>query len=114
MYADRRDVLPHLRLAREIAPDSEHAEAAAELAKQLERIVGDSAQIASSGPTTRAIAELPEEQRIAAYIGQLKDLCCPQMSQPGSIMPYLAIEGDMPSEETPTALLKAIMLRYQP
>lgn len=104
MYADRSEVLPHLRLARELAPDSESGKAATELLAQLERMTARKAQSPASSPA--GIEAMPSDQRAAAYIDALKDLSCPQLSQPGSIMPYVTLRGDQPSEDTPSAHLK--------
>ena len=104
MYADRRDVIPHLRLATQVAPESEHAKASSELLQQLERI------IASKTGTTNAVSQPKqgEAATVAAYIEQLVDLKCPQVSQPGSIYPYVVIDGDQPSEDTPSTHLRQL------
>lgn len=106
MFADRREVLPHLRLAQRIAPDSVHAKAAAELLPQLERMVTEEDRAASSRSAPQDFAKLPEELRAKAYIAQLKDLHCVQFAQPGSIMPYVTPIGEELSEDTPSAQLK--------
>ncbi len=101
MYADREHVIPHLRLAAKLAPESKHAEAASELLRQLEQIIASRAQTAD----TVGKPEQGNATMVAASIEQLIDLKCPQLSQPGPIHPYVVIDGDRPSEDTPSTHL---------
>ena len=106
MYADRQQVLPHLRLVQRIAPDSEHAKAAAELLPHLERMITSESRRPSSRPAAEDIGKLPPDGRARAYIEQLRDLHCVQSSQPGAIMPYATPKGRELSKDTPSAKLK--------
>lgn len=96
MFADRAEVLPHLRLVPKLAPKAEFTATAVDLAGHLQRLIDGAAQPAAH-PDKIETAE--------SYISLLKDLHCVQVSQPGWISPYFASVGGMPDENPPSKKL---------
>jgi len=106
MYADRREVLPHLQLVLELSPEGKYAQQSQDLLKHLKRLVikeGDEAD-----------DTVDESERAKLYISSLKDIRCPQMAQPGFIMPYLAIVDGKPDQHPPTTKLKEMGMKAVP
>jgi hypothetical protein len=111
MYADRREVLPQLRLAKELSPKGEYAAQAQDLLDRLQRLV---AEKGNQPDATVDASKLSEAERAKLYVSQLRDLCCPQMSQPGAIEPYLAIVDGKPDQHPPTLKLKEMGMKAVP
>jgi len=105
MFADRKDVLPHLKLVLELSPRGEHAEDAKELLRRLEQMIAEQEDASSSTPID--VLELPEPARAQYLVSQLKDLRCAQWGQPGDIEPYGAsLSGHPePDKSLPTTQL---------
>lgn len=102
MYADRKEVLPQLQLVSKISPHGEFAEQAGDLAERLEKLIAQKNRPAKVEDETK----LNPQQRAELYVSQLVDLWCPQMSQPGFIMPYLAIVDLKPDQQPASAKLR--------
>ena len=60
------------------------------------------------------VSKLSDDEFAGWYISQLVDLRCVQLSQPGDIIPYLAIEGDRPSLTQPALMLKLMGMKAVP
>ena len=60
------------------------------------------------------VSNLPDADRAKLYVSQLRDLYCPQMSQPGDIIPYLAVVDEKLDEHSPTIKLKEMGMRAAP
>ena len=102
MFADRREVLPQLKLSITLAPESEIAAQAKDLVKRLESIVAQEQQ-----PQAKPdYSKLSIEQLAEAYIAQIKNLHSPQFSQPGFIEPYSGAVVGQSALLAPTMLLK--------
>lgn len=99
MFADRSEVLPHLRLVQKLSPESGYAADAKELSERLEKMIAERAKrpVAKVDET-----KLTDEEKIAYYIAQLPDLHAAQVSQPGWISPYYGkiVDGTTPKEAT--------------
>ena len=108
MYADRGDVVKQLRLVEKIAPKSTYASSAKELADRLDKIIKQQGNKQDSQPD---VSKLSDDEFAGWYISQLVDLRCVQLSQPGDIIPYSAIEGDRPSLTQPALMLKLMGIR---
>ncbi len=111
MYADRKDVLQQLRLVSEISPKGEYSDQAKELVRHLERMVAGGAE--SLKPSLDE-SKMGEAERIRFYVTQLKDLNCPQMSQPGDIAIYATIVDGQPDENPPSAKLLRLVMKAVP
>ena len=111
MYADRAEVVKHLRLVAKISPKSEFADQSKDLADRLDKIV---AQQAAKPAAPVDKSKLTDEQRANLYVSQLVDLRCPQMSQPGFIVPYLAVVDSTPDQNPPTAKLRQMEMAAVP
>ncbi len=111
MYADRTEVVKHLRLAAKISPKSAFAFDAKELADRLDKI------IAQQGAKPAAKVDenkLDNEQRASLYVSELVNLRCPQLSQPGFIERYLAIVDGKPDQNPPTLKLRQMQMAAVP
>jgi hypothetical protein len=89
-FADRKEVLPHLRLAAKLSPHFEFGTDVNDLAARLEALVAESEK---EQPAKNSETGLSAAEKAELYVSQLKDLHCVQMSQPGSIMPYGLSDG---------------------
>ncbi|MCC6488051.1 MAG: hypothetical protein IT364_11180 [Candidatus Hydrogenedentes bacterium] len=100
MFADRKEVLPHLRLALQLSPNGEHAKDAKDLLHRLEKMVTEDASppIAPRNPL-----EMPEPARAQYFVSQLRDLRCQQWAQPGDIALYGV--ASVPDKSLPTSQL---------
>jgi len=85
MYADRREVLPHLRLVVQLSPNGAFAPQALDLIPRLEKLIAE--QNNNVQPVDEST--LSDREKAALYITQLKDLRCPQSGQPGTIEAYI-------------------------
>lgn len=104
MFADRREVVPQLKLAIKVAPDSEYAEQSKDLLKHLEPLIAQEQR-----PKAKVeYSKLNKEQLAEAYIAKLKDLHCEQAGQPGDIEPYLGVVVGESSPIAPTLLVKQL------
>jgi hypothetical protein len=83
--ADRREVLPHLRLVVRLSPEGSYAAQAKDLLAHVEKLVAEAAAKPAEDVDE---STLTDAQRATLYVSQLKDLSCPQGGQPGFIMPY--------------------------
>ena len=103
MYADRGEVVKHLRLVSKISSKSEFADKSKDLADRLDKIIAEKA-----GKPAKQVDEskLNDEERMNLYVSQLADLHCFQFAQPGEIEPYLAVVNGMPDQNPPTAKLR--------
>ena len=112
MYAERREVLPHLRLVIELSPKGEYAGQAQDLLKHLERLITDEGRNSARAVD---VSKLPDSERAKRYIAQLRDLCCPQVAQPGFIEPYMGgyVNGK-PVFFTPTLALRGLGMKAVP
>ena len=110
MFADRQDVLPHLRLVSKLSPKGQNTEQTNDLIERLEKL------IAKKGDSMKAEDEnkLDAQQRADFYISQLIDLRCPQMSQPGDIVIVLAVADGKPVENPPTLKLQQMGMTAVP
>jgi HEAT repeat protein len=111
MYANRKEVLPHLRLVLELSPECDYVAQAKDLAGRLEKLV---AQQNGNAGTAVDESKLTDAKRAELYVSQLKDICCPQMAQPGDIFPYLAVRDGKPEEHPPTLRLKEMGMQAVP
>jgi hypothetical protein len=104
MYADRREVLPHLQMVIQVAPKSEFASDAKTLLNPLERMVAEERLTTKRAqPKQEALSDAEKADH---YISLLIYLWCPQMSQPGFIEPYFTLNGEQPTQDTPTTHLR--------
>jgi hypothetical protein len=110
MYADRKEVIPHLRLAIELSPNGQFAAPSKDLIDHLEKLIED------DGKPKQPIIEsnLKGSELAEFYVSQLKGIHCPQMSQPGFIMPYLAVVDGKAGERPPTVKLKEMGMTAVP
>jgi hypothetical protein len=112
MYADRREVLPHLRLVIDLSPKGEYAAQAQDLLKHLERLIADEGR---KNAAAVDMSKLPDSERAKRYIAQLRDLCCPQIAQPGFIEPYTGgFVNGKPVLFTPTLALRGLGVKAVP
>ncbi len=106
MYADRREVLPHLRLVSELDPDGEYAAQARDLVAHLERMVAEQEQAEGKAVPEVDESRLADTAKARLYVSQLKDLRCPQSVEPGFIRPYVVFDGARTTQDTPTRKLR--------
>jgi hypothetical protein len=85
MCAGRREVLPHLRLVNELSPNGQCAAQARDLLKHLERSIAEEGKKPGTAVDESKLTDL---EKAKLYLAELRDLRCPQMSQPGDITPY--------------------------
>lgn len=97
MFADRSEVLSHLRLVGKLSPECKYAATSKDLSERLEKMI---AEQANKPPTKVDEEKLSDEERAKLYISQLKDLHAVQFAQPGSIIPYL---GQLVTKDDPDA-----------
>jgi hypothetical protein len=99
MFADRTEVLPHLRLVPRLSPESDFGTDVQDLISRIERLIadgekGDVVEIDESG--------LDEAGKAKFFISQLRDVQYRQMGQPGGISPSIAYDGNQEEENPPT------------
>lgn len=111
MFADRREVLPHLKLASALSPESEYAAQAKDLLAHLEKMIAIAPEASKQLPSGQSTTD---EQRAQFYVSQLRDLNCPQFAQPGFINPYMMMVDGQPDENPPTVHLKAMGMKAVP
>ena len=111
MYADRQEVLPHLRLVKELSPRGAYAAHARDLLDRLQRLIDAKA---NQRAETVDVSKLSDADKAKFYVAQLPDLWCPQMSQPGFIVPYMAVVDGKPDEHPPTLKLKEMGMKAVP
>lgn len=111
MYADRREVLPQLRLVKELSPKGDYAAQAQDLLDRLQRLVAEKRNQLDAAVK---VSKSSDAERAKFFVSQLKDLSCPQMSQPGSIEPYLAVVDGKPDQRPPTLKLKEMGMTAVP
>jgi hypothetical protein len=111
MYADRGEVVKHLRLVSKISPKSEFADKSKDLADRLDKVIAEKA-----GKPAKQLDEskLNDEERANLYVSQLVDLHCFQFAQPGEIEPYLAVVNGMPDQNPSTAKLRQLQMTAVP
>jgi hypothetical protein len=112
MYADRKEVLPHLQIVVKIAPESEYAVQAKDLLPHLERLIRAEQNARQEPPAEEA--KLNDDQRAKRYVAQLPDLHCMQFSQPGFIQPFMTITDGKPNPNPPTARLRSMGMAAVP
>jgi hypothetical protein len=112
MFADRKEVVPHLRLAEKLAPDAEFGTDPGDLADRLDKLVA-AAEMKAADPQPKA-AELNDAQKAELYVSRLRDLHCVQMSQPGDIMPYMGTMVGKSGRGTPATSLKSLGMAAVP
>lgn len=102
MFADPRDVIPHLRLAARLSPGAKFGTDIDDLTTRLEKLIAEREQ-----PGTAQIPEaaLTDSQKADRYVAQLKDLHCRQWGQPGWINPFVAFAGEQADENPPSQRL---------
>jgi hypothetical protein len=111
MYADRQEVVPHLEIISRVSPEGKYASGTKELLDQLRRLIAEGG---------KNVARLKDESRLTdvekaeMYVAQLKDIRCPQISQPGEIVRYLAIKDGKPDQNPPTLKLKQLGIAAVP
>jgi hypothetical protein len=110
MFADRKDVLKHLILVSRISPQGKFAAQADELAGRIGRLIANAAK----APSTLVNDKRPEDEPARLLLSQLIDLHCSQMSQPGSINPWLAMDRGQPVLLPPTRLLANMGMKAVP
>jgi hypothetical protein len=110
MFADRREVIPHLRLVLELSPNGEFGKQAKELVPRLEKLVAEEKN-PKNGINESKLSDL---ELAEFYVSQLKDVRSPQLGQPGMIVPYLAVVDGKPDTKPPTVKLKEIGMRAVP
>lgn len=99
MFAERKEVLPHLRLVAKLSPEGEYADDAKDLVQRLETLIaGGRAQPVNED-------ELSDTERAELYVSRLKDIHCVQVAQPGHIDVYFVFVDGQPDEEGPTKRL---------
>lgn len=110
MFADRKEVLPHLRLVGELSPEGEFAAQSKDLVGHLEKLVAD------ENKPEKVVDEskLSDAAKAELYLSRIPDLRCPQMAQPGFIVPYLPVVDGRPDENPPTLKLKDMGLQAVP
>lgn len=111
MYADRREILPHLRLVKELSPKGQYAAQAQGLAKHLERLVAEDGKKPKTSVDESRLSDVEKAKR---YISELRDLRSPQTSQPGDITPYWGIVEGGASLIPPTVKLRAMGIKAAP
>ncbi len=104
MFADRREVLPHLRLVSKLSPDGEYAADAGDLLVRLERLIEEEPKEKSNLDETK----LSNAEKARLYVSQLKSLCCSQTGQPGDIDPYIGVVNGKLERTPPTLKLKQL------
>jgi hypothetical protein len=102
MFADRQEVLPHLRLILELSPKGEFAVQSKDLLDHLEKLIADEKK--PKQPLDES--KLKDSELADLYVSRLKDVHCPQMMQPGFIMPYMGTVVGKPGDALPTVKLK--------
>ena len=110
MFADRKEVLPHLRLVAELSPKGEFAAQSTDLVNHLEKLVADKKKPENVVDESK----LSDAEKAELYVSRIKDLRCPQMAQPGFIMPYMAIVDGKPNQNPPTLRLKELGMSAVP
>ena len=110
MYADRKDVISHLRLVSKLSPQGKYAAQAKDLLSHLERLIAEEKKFTETVDEMK----LTDSARAEFYISQLKDIRCPQMAQPGFIMPYVAVVDGMPNLNPPPLRLKEMGMTAVP
>ena len=110
MFADRAEVLPHLRLVSELSPNSEFTAQSKDLVLHLERLVAEEKK-----PKT-AVDEstLSDAEKAELYVTQMKDLRCQQMGQPGFIISHGEMVNGKPGDKPPTAKLREMGMSAVP
>jgi hypothetical protein len=111
-FADREEVLPHLRLVLELSPEGEYGTQAKDLLERLEVLVADEKRAVAQPPIDEA--SLSEADKTAFYISELKDVCCEQTGQPGFVILYEGTLGGHPSSALPTSKLEELGMRAGP
>lgn len=97
MFADRREVLPHLKIASKLSWKAEFGLDVDELIKQIERLIATETQPAKAVDES----QLTDTEKAKFYLSQLKDLHGSQMGQPGGVSIYYSFDK---SDEEPTPL----------
>jgi hypothetical protein len=110
MFADRSEVIPHMQLVIELSPNGEFAKQAKDLIPRLEKLIADEKNPKKDVDESK----LSDSELAEFYASRLKDLRCPQLSQPGSIIPYLGIVAGKPDAKPPTVKLKEMGMRAVP
>ena len=110
MFADRKEVLPHLRLVADLSPKGKFAAQSKDLVDHLETLVADE----NKPKTIVDESKLSDEEKAELYVSLIRDLRCPQMAQPGFIMPYMAIVDGKPDQNPPTLRLKQLGMSAVP
>lgn len=99
MFADRKQVLPHLRLASRLSPQSDFGTDVNDLASRIERLIADG----EKGEVTETDESgLDGAGKAKLYISQLHEVHYLQMGQPAGIAPSIAYNGDQEVEDPPT------------
>jgi hypothetical protein len=110
MFADRKEVLTNLKLVSQISPHGKFAAQAEELAGHMQRLISGVAKAPSTAGNDKSRDDEPARQ----LLSQLVDLHCSQMSQPGEINPWLAMDHGQPVLLPPTRLLANMGLKVVP
>jgi hypothetical protein len=111
-FANRRDAVAQLKMAIAVAPASEFSKQSVDLVKALERLIAEDAKRAQEKPQPANESKLSDDERIALYITQLKDISCRQIMQPGHLSPYFAVlvsdsrGGSKPDDKLPSQKLR--------
>lgn len=98
MYADRREVLPHLKISSRLEWKTEFGLDVDELTQQIERLVSET-QNQPQEDIDESRLSIAEKAKL--YLSQLKDQHGRQMGQPGGVHIYHSYGKDI---ETPTPL----------
>jgi hypothetical protein len=111
MFADRREVLTHLKLVLEVSPQGRFAAQARDLAGQMERLIAKAAADAKRPPDQPAADDTERARRL---IAELVNVHCVQISQPGEIDPYMVMVNGQPLPVAPTVLLGGMGMKAVP
>lgn len=110
MFAERKQVLPHLRLVADLSPKGKFTAQSKDLIDRLEKLVSDKKK-------PRNVLDesmLSDAEKAQLFVSRFKDLRCPQISQPGQIVPYMAIVDGKPDRNPPTLKLKKLGMSAVP
>ena len=111
MYADRKEVLTHLKLVSQLSPQGKFAAQARDLATHMERLIAKAVTDSKRPPDQPADDETERARRL---ISQLVNLHCIQIAQPGNIDPFMVIVNGQPFPLTPARLLVGMGMKAVP
>jgi hypothetical protein len=110
MFADRKEVLSHLRLVLELSPKGEFTAQSKDLLDRLTKLVNDEKKANKHVDESK----LGESDRAEYYVSRFKDLRAIQIAQPGFISPYMAAVVGEPEQQPPTVKLKEMGMKAVP